>query len=87
MTAAEISMLITAIAAPLGGLIVAIWKAVNIAINREVIRRQAISTVETKNAEIDELKQDVVERDETIQELRQEKRQLWAMLEQRAAPQ
>ncbi len=80
MTVAEISMLITAITAPLTGLLVAVWKAVNIAINREVIRRQAISTVETKNAEIDELKQDVVERDETIQELRQEKRQLWAML-------
>lgn len=80
MTVAEISMLITAIAAPLTGLLVAVWKAVNIAINREVIRRQAVTTVETKNAEIDELKQDVVERDETIQELRQEKRQLWAML-------
>lgn len=84
MTVAEISMLITAIAAPLTGLLVAVWKAVNIAINREVIRRQAISTVETKNSEIDELKQDAAERDATIQELRQEKRQLWAMLEGRA---
>ncbi len=87
MTATELSLLITAITVPLTSFLVAVWKAVNIAINREVIRRQAISTVETKNAEIDELKQDVVERDETIQELRQEKRQLWAMLEQRAAPQ
>ncbi|MDQ3548210.1 MAG: hypothetical protein M3439_05250 [Chloroflexota bacterium] len=80
MTATELSLLITAITAPLTGLFVAVWKAVNIAINREVIRRQAISTVETKNAEIDELKQDVTERDAAIQELRQEKRQLWAML-------
>ncbi len=80
MTATEISLLITAITAPLTGLVVAVLKAWNIAINREVIRRQAISTVEGKNSEIAELKQDVVERDETIQELRQEKRQLWAML-------
>ncbi len=80
MTVAEISTLIAAIAVPLGGLIAAIRKAWNIAINREVIRQQAIATVEGKNAEIDELKQDVTERDETIQELRQEKRQLWAML-------
>lgn len=84
MTVAELSMLITAIAAPLTGLLVAVWKAVNIAINREVIRRQAISTVEIKNAEIDELKQDVTERNATIEELRQEKQQLWAMLAGRA---
>lgn len=87
MTVAEISMLITAIAAPLTGLLVAVRKAVNIAINREVIRRQAIATVEGKNDEIEELKKEVTERNETIQELRQEKRQLWAMLEQRRAPQ
>ncbi len=80
MTATEISLLITAITVPLTSFLVTVWKAVNIAINREVIRRQAISTVETKNSEIDELKQDVTERDATIQELRQEKRQLWAML-------
>ncbi len=87
MTATEISLLITAITAPLTGLLVAVWKAVNIAINREVIRRQAISTVETKNSEIDELKQDVTECEAAVEELRQEKRQLWAMLEQRRAPQ
>ncbi len=80
MTVTELSLLITAITVPLTSLAVAIWKGINIAINREVIRRQAVSTVETKNAEIDELKQDVVERDAAIQELRQEKRQLWAML-------
>ncbi len=86
MTATEISLLITAITAPLTGLLVAVWKAVNIAINREVIRRQAISTVETKNAEIDELKQDLTEKDEEVQELKQNNRQLWAMLE-KGAPQ
>ncbi len=80
MTAAEISLLITAITAPLTGLIVAVWKAVNIAINREVIRRQAVATVDGKNNEIAELKQDVTERDATIQELRHEKQQLWDML-------
>ncbi len=88
MSATEISLLITAITAPLTGLIVAVIKAVNIAINREVIRRQAVTTVETKNGEIAELKQDVTERDETIadrnatiEELRHDKRQLWLMVE------
>ncbi len=84
MTATEISLLITAITAPsVTGLVVAVWKAVNIAINREVIRRQAIATVDGKNSEIAELKQDVTERDATIQELKKEKHQLWEMLDGR----
>lgn len=86
MTVTELSLLITAITVPLTSFLVAAWKAVNIAINREVIRRQAISTVETKNAEIDELKQDVAECEAAVQELRQEKRQLWAMLDGRTSP-
>lgn len=74
MNAADLALLITAIATPLGAIWLAVRRAWQTSILRAATEQQAKTAIEAKNDEIAELNRDKAD-------LRQQNADLWRLLE------